>query len=79
MIYYHMVLILNLIIHPVISTIWCTLMVGPTYIVRAMRPCLIFVPLVGILQSIGVGTEIEISEYKEDRHNYIYNEFFIMS
>ena len=34
---------------------------------------MIIVSFVGILQSIGVGTEIEISEYKEDRHNYIYN------
>ena len=73
MIDYHMVLSLNLIIHPVISTIRCTLMVGPTYIVRAMRPCLIIVPLVGILQSIGVDTEIEISIYKKGSCNYIYN------
>ena len=71
-----MVLSLNLIIHPVISTIWCTLMVGPTYIVRAMRPCLTIVPLVGILQSIGVDTEIQISIYKEDRQNSTYSKYF---
>ena len=34
---------------------------------------MIIVPFVGILQSIGVDTEIQISIYKEDRQNYIYN------